>query len=80
MRKNDNLIDLTKEQKTLAADMLKEFLLDSFDVEIGGLQASIMLDFITEKLGPLYYNKAVADAQAFITEKTEDMFLLMKDE
>lgn len=80
MRKNDNLIDLTKEQKALAADMLKEFLLDSFDVEIGGLQASIMLDFITEKLGPLYYNKAVADAQAFITEKTEDMFLLMKDE
>ncbi|MCL2592346.1 MAG: DUF2164 domain-containing protein [Defluviitaleaceae bacterium] len=81
MRKshNDN-IKLSKEQKESAVYSLKEYVLENFDADIGNLQAEIFLDYITENIGVYYYNKAIADSLSFITEKAEDMYLLMKDE
>lgn len=34
------------------------------DEEIGNLAAGALLDFFLKEIGPLVYNKAVADAQA----------------
>lgn len=80
MKRQDDVIALTKEQKEDAASKIEKYIADNFEVETGNLQARIFLDFITENIGVYYYNKAVADSFAFITERTEDLFLLMKDE
>ena len=84
MRKRDNdhgpVIPLTKEQKSKAIDQIKAYMEEQFDIETGCLPVEIFLDYLTETIGICYYNQAVADAMAFITEKTEDMYLLMKDE
>jgi uncharacterized protein (DUF2164 family) len=80
MKRKEHLIPLTKEQKTTAAAKIKEYIAENLDTEIGGLQAEFFVDFITENIGGFYYNRAVADSMAFITDKTEDMYLLMKDE
>jgi len=80
MRKRDETIPLTKEQKKRASEKIREYVSENFEAEIGSLQAEIFLDFITKNIGAYYYNRAVADSIAFVNEKTEDMFLLLKDE
>lgn len=71
---------LSKEQKSNAAAKLEEYMSKNFDIEIGGLQAGFLVDFITENIGAYFYNNAVADSMTFITGKTEELYLLMKDE
>lgn len=74
------IIPLDKEQKARAVDQIKIYLEEHFETEAGRLPVESFLDFLTKTIGPLYYNQAIADAMTFMTEKTEDMYLLMKDE
>ena len=80
MRKRDDAIPLTKEQKKLAAGKLKEYIEKNFEIAIGNLQAETFLDYITKHIGAYYYNAAVMDSLAFLAEKTDDMYLLLRDE
>jgi uncharacterized protein (DUF2164 family) len=80
LKRKEIAIELTKEQKKKAAGKIKEYLDENFDVEIGSLQAGIFLDYITNHIGVYYYNAGVADSLSFITDKAEDLYLLMKDE
>ena len=79
-RKYECAVLLSKEQKADASALLKEYIANNFGMEIGNLQAGFFLDFITDKIGIYYYNQAVTDAISFISEKADDMYLLMKDE
>lgn len=80
MKKQKNGLTLSKEQKTAAAIKIKEYAEENLEIDIGNLQAEIFLDFITENIGIVYYNKGIADAIVFMTEKTEELYVLMKDE
>jgi len=80
MKKNENVINLTKEQKMNAVAKLKHYLSENFDMDAGNLETEFFLEYITKNIGVFYYNNAVADSLAFINEKTEDLYLLMKDE
>ena len=71
---------LSKEQREKASAKIQEYINENFDFEISGMQAGFLLDFITDNISVYYYNRAIADSLAFITEKTEDLYLLMKDE
>ncbi len=79
MKKKENLILLTKEEKSKAVEKLKSYLEENFDLEVGNLQADIFLDYITTHMGVAYYNRGVADSMSFVSEKVEDMYLIMKD-
>ena len=79
-KRKEEIIALSKEQKENAKEKLKEYIEENFELKIGNLQAEIFLDFITENIGIYYYNKSVADALSFMTERIDDMYLLMKDE
>ena len=80
MKKKEPVIVLSKEQKATAAAKIKGYVADNFDTDIGSLQSEIFLEFITDNIGIYYYNKAVADTQAVMSDKIEDLYLLMKDE
>jgi len=73
-------IELTREQKENAVGGLQRYLLENHEIELSGLQADMLLDYIAENIAPGFYNKAMMDAIAFMTEKADDMYLLMKDE
>jgi len=79
-KKEEAVIPLTKEQKTKACAKIKEYMAENLEIDIGSLQADIFLDFITKNIGIYYYNQAVADSLSFITQKADDLYLLMKDE
>ena len=80
MAKKETNSLLSKEQKANAAALVREYLSEHCEVEIGGLQADFLIDFITDNIGPYYYNRGIADSVAFISDKVEDMYVLLKDE
>ena len=75
-----DVMEITKEQKAYAADIIRDYVSENFDTEISGMQAGFFVDFISENLGKFYYNNAIAESIAFMTEKAEDLYLLMKNE
>lgn len=79
MRKTEETIQISKEEKSIAIEKLKEYIQLNFDEEIGNLQTEIFFDYITKNIGIYYYNKAIGDAFSLMTEKTEDLYLLIKD-
>ena len=75
-----NAVILTKEQNTYAAEQLREFISENFEIELSNMQSGFLVDFISENIGRFYYNNAVADSIKFMSEKTDDLYLLMKEE
>ena len=66
-------IELEKPVRDGLARALTRYLKDELDVEVGGMDAMLLLDFVTEKLGPHYYNQGLADAQAIFSKKVEQI-------
>ena len=66
-------IELPKEAAEAAAKALSKYLKAELDVEIGGFDAVFLVDFITERLGPHYYNQGLYDAQAVLLKKADEL-------
>jgi uncharacterized protein (DUF2164 family) len=64
-------IELEKSQRDTLARALASFLKDELEVEVGGMDAVLLLDFVSERLGPHYYNQGLYDAQALLQAKVE---------
>ena len=64
-------IELEKPARDALARALARYLKDELDVEIGGMDAMLLLDFISERLGPHYYNQALDDARAHLHAKMQ---------
>lgn len=64
-------IELDKPVRDALVRALAGYLKDELEVEIGGVDALLLLDFISEKLGPHYYNQALFDARALLSAKME---------
>jgi uncharacterized protein (DUF2164 family) len=64
-------IELSKPVQDAMVQSLSRYLKREHDVEIEGFDAVFLLDFITEHLGPHYYNQGLYDAQAVMRSKFE---------
>lgn len=64
-------IELEKTAREALARALVRYLKDECDAEIGGMDAMLLLDFISERLGPHYYNQALYDARAHLQARME---------
>lgn len=73
MEKRGKTFDLSKEARKQAITEIQGYFLTERDEELGELAAGFMLDFFLAKIGPSVYNQAIRDAQAYMTEKVEDM-------
>ncbi len=79
-KKDYTNVTLTNEQKSDASFKLKEYIEKNLDCEISNLQASILVDFISENIGMYYFNKGISDSISFINDKMDELYLLMKEE
>ncbi|HHF3111090.1 TPA: DUF2164 domain-containing protein [Vibrio diabolicus] len=72
------MIKLERAQKETLATAIQDYMQDELDVEIGQFDSEFLIDFITEKLGPIYYNKGVEDAKSLVErrmlEVSEDLY------
>jgi len=64
-------IKFTHAEKTLLIDKLQRYFNDELEQELGQFDADFLLDFFTQELGALYYNRGLYDAQALMAEKLE---------
>jgi uncharacterized protein (DUF2164 family) len=66
-------IELPKGARDAAAQALSRYLKDELDLEVTGFDAVFLTDFVTETLGPYFYNQALADAQALLGKKLDEL-------
>ena len=66
-------IEFTSQQKQRMATFIQDYLTDELEVPIGQFDAEFLCDFIISKLGPVFYNKGLWDAQALMQNKMLDI-------
>ncbi|MDW1884198.1 DUF2164 domain-containing protein [Vibrio sp. Vb2131] len=63
------MIKLERAQKEALATAIQDYMQDELDVEIGQFDSEFLIDFITEKLGVIYYNKGVENAKLLVERR-----------
>lgn len=76
--KKENVIELDKETKEKLISEIKKYFQEEREEEIGELASSIMLKYITENIGPAFYNKGIRDAISYMNDRVDDMYGLEK--
>ncbi|HPU52862.1 MAG TPA: DUF2164 domain-containing protein [Burkholderiaceae bacterium] len=56
-------IEISKEARQQAIASIERYCRENLDEPIGNIAAGAMLGFFLEEIGPLVYNRAVADVQ-----------------
>lgn len=64
-------ITFDKPTRDLLSRQLMRHLKDDLDIEVDPVDAGGLVDFLSETLGPHFYNQGLADAQAVIRARTE---------
>ncbi|EGQ8231207.1 DUF2164 domain-containing protein [Vibrio parahaemolyticus] len=67
------MIKLERAQKETLASAIQDYMQDELSIEIGQFDSEFLIDFITDKLGAIYYNKGVEDAKAVIERRMLEM-------
>ncbi|MDW1568647.1 DUF2164 domain-containing protein, partial [Vibrio sp. YT-15] len=67
------MIKLERAQKETLASAIQDYMQDELSIEIGQFDSEFLIDFITDKLGAVYYNKGVEDAKAVIERRMLEM-------
>lgn len=65
-------IKLQKEVEARLVQSIQRYLDENFG-QSGELKAQLLLKFCLEEIGPTVYNRAIADAQRYLQEKTADL-------
>ena len=64
---------LTKDEMQEAAARLQVYLRDEMEVEVGRLPAEMLVEFIGQDIGRLFYNRGLRDAETVVRQKVEDV-------
>ena len=67
------MIKLERAQKEALATAIQDYMQDELEVEIDQFDSEFLIDFITEKLAPIYYNKGIEDAKTVIERRMLEM-------
>lgn len=76
--KNSNKMKLDKQKKEQMINEIKTYFSKERDEDLGDLGASLILDFIIEKLAPEFYNQGVYDAYQYINDRMDDVLGLQR--
>ena len=66
-------IELNKQARAEAIASIQRYFREELPEPIGDLPAGLLLNFILEEIGPAIYNKAIADAQARLSMRVQDL-------
>jgi uncharacterized protein (DUF2164 family) len=66
-------VELTKQARAAAVASVQRYFEENFPEPIGNLPAGLLLDFFVEEVGPVIYNKAIADAQGRMQQHVVDL-------
>ena len=66
-------ITLKPDTKKQLIASIRRYVAENMEEEIGDLKADLLLNYILKEIGPTIYNQAIADAQAYLQERTADL-------
>lgn len=66
-------VEITPEERKALVTGVVKFFDTAMEQELSEFRAEMILDYFIERLSPVVYNGAIADAGAFIAERLEDM-------
>lgn len=73
-------IDIPGQARNALIHATRQYFRQEREEEIGDLQASLLLDFVLETVGPPIYNTAVRDAQAVMQRAVADLDVTLYEE
>ncbi|QGU94017.1 DUF2164 family protein [Clostridium bovifaecis] len=59
-------------------EIIKSYFYEERDENLGDLGATLILDFILEKLAMEFYNKGIYDAYQYMNDRLDDMLGLQR--
>jgi uncharacterized protein (DUF2164 family) len=68
-------IELPKDQRAQAIQSIERYFREHMDEPIGNIAAGGLLGFFLEEIGPVVYNKAVADVQERLQQRVSELDL-----
>lgn len=66
-------IDIPKNKRDELIQQFQRYFEQELDHELGQFDGEFLLDFIIKQTGPVFYNQGLADAQAIIERKSQDI-------
>ena len=66
-------LTLDPAQEQSAQQVIKRFLEERFELQLGSFEAQEVLDLFAREIAPLYYNKAIFDVQTHLKERFESI-------
>ncbi len=66
-------ITLSPEHTRQLQASIKRYFAEHMDEPIGDLKAGLLLDFCLKEVGPVVYNRAIADARTFVEARLTDL-------
>lgn len=68
-------IEISKEARSQAVTSIERYFRENMDEPIGNIAADALLGFFLEEIGPLVYNRAVADVQERLQARVAELDL-----
>lgn len=66
-------IELTKQARADAISSIQRYFHENMTEPIDELPAGLLLNYFIEEIGPLIYNRAIADAQSRMQQRVTDL-------
>lgn len=66
-------ITLSKDAVDKLKPSLKRFFADEFELEVSDLKTVRILEYVLKEIGPLVYNQAIKEAEAFVSGRLSDL-------
>ena len=66
-------IKFTKEEIEIITRKIQLYFNDELEHEIGQFDAQFLLDFISEEIGPYFYNRGLYDAQSILENRMDSI-------
>jgi uncharacterized protein (DUF2164 family) len=66
-------IEISEQARTEAIASIQRYFEENMPEPIGNLPAGLLLNFFMEEIGPLVYNRAIADSQARMAVRVSDL-------
>ena len=66
-------IEISEQARADAIVSIRRYFEENMPEPLGNLPSGLLLDFFIEEIGPVIYNRAVADAQARMAVRVSDL-------
>lgn len=66
------MIKFSKTEQAEIVKKIQDYMLNEFNLEIGGFDAEFLLDFFSRELGCRYYNQALADVHSMFEQQMDE--------